>query len=164
MRVDFEERILRNPALGATLLWQFSRSYVDHRDDGHAPNLSFLLLPLPMLLHGPTMQKIKGMRFESGLLKAVIDQPEIMHGLQHRVERMASTSLSSLSLACAAQLLIREEGYGFPSFRPHNAKLPPALRSTAAIVGDMTNAARRIGAWFAHDGLQAVCFRLGIRF
>lgn len=164
MRGDFESSVLQNPALGALLLWQVARAFTDRHPDGAAPQLPFFLLALPMLFHAPTVRRIKAMNFDSGLMKAVSDGPEIALGLQDRLKRSAGISLQALELACASHLLVREYGSGFPSFRAEGTALPPGARSVAQDVRDMMSAARRLGVWFADDGIQGACLRLDVRF
>ena len=164
VKVDFEERIIRNPALGSTVLWQFARDYTDHSGDGSAPNLLAFLLVYPMLFHAATVRAIKGMNFESGFSKALIDQPEISIGLQARLRSTAVPALQTLNFACAAGLLRREEGAGIPFFRPEGTTLPSGFKDARYSVRDMIAAARRLGRWIASDGVEATCLRLDVRF
>ena len=163
MQVDFEERVLRNPALGAVLVAEFAESFAEHAVEGSAPTLPHVLVGLPMLFHEPTVQRIHRMRFESGLARALAEQPLISLGLQQRVTRMKSNSLEALAVGCAAGLLEREGGHGFPAFRATRKRLP-AFDVTNPTVGPMAKAGRRLGAWFAAIPFANACRLLRVEF
>jgi hypothetical protein len=128
MRDDFEQKVLQNPALGATVLWQFARDYSDCVTDGSAPHLKSFVLVYSMLFHAKTVRQIKKMRFESGLIKALNDDPEIAVDLQIRVQSFALAALNALNVACATGLLVRESERRTLTFRPEETKLPPNYR------------------------------------
>lgn len=163
MQDDFERVILRNPALGAVLLWEFSAAYVSKSPEATPPTLADLMLVLPMILHGPTVKKIKRMVPSTGLSRAILDEPEILANLQSRLESLASSSLDALAVANAAALLERSDGGGMPTFSPR-ASLPPRLESQSPRARDMRAACRRLGIWFGSDGLVRTCAQLRVRF
>jgi len=163
MRVNHEELILRNPALGACAFWHFSRKYADSKA-GAAPSLPYFLLAAGMLFHRSTVDKIRRMQFESGVLKAVSERPEIIAGLQGRVEQYHPAGLLALHVGAAAGILSREGGDGFPIFRAQGNDLPKDIRDGTAAVVDIFSAARRLGAWFAMDELPSLAHQLSVEF
>lgn len=163
MREDHEELILRNPAFGACAMWHLARTFADNAD-GRSPTLVHMVLGTGMLFHAATVDKVSGMRFDSGLLKAIADVPELIAGIQTRVEAALPVSLSAIQLGVAARILDREGGPGLPTFRSLGVDLPSAIRSRDAGAGATNAAARRLGAWFASEDLTTVQGRLGVKF
>lgn len=159
MRSDYEQIVLRNPAFGACALWHVARRFADKRSgQSPSPTLPHLALSTAMLFHEATVAKISRMKFESGLLKAVVEEPELIAGLQKRLEASFPVCLAALQLGVAAKLLTREPGRGVPAFRANGAELPPPIRH-----GNPTNsAAKRLGTWLAMEELATVQARLGI--
>lgn len=163
MKLDHEDIILRNPALGARAFWHFSNAY-SVRGNGNPPELPLFLLTSGILYHRSSVQKIKGMNFDSGLLKAVSDRPDIIAGLQYRMESYARDSFAALQVGTSAGLLLREGGTDFPAFRAQGLNLPTALRDAEGHVNEIFLAAKRLGAWFANESLEAIRYRLRVEF
>lgn len=161
--MDHEEVILRNPALGARTFWQFANAYSEGKT-GDPPSLPVFLVAAGMLYHRSSVQKIKGMKFESGLLKAVSDRPDIVAGLQYRIESYAREALEALQVGVSSGLLLREGGEGLPAFRAIGPALPLAIRDASGHVNEMFLAAKRLGTWFATESLQSLQRRLIIEF
>lgn len=163
MLPNHEELILRNPALGACLSWHVARSFADARS-GQPPELPYFVISAAMLFHGPTITKIYAMRFDSGLVKAVSEQPDVIAGLQSRLENNAKAALKALQVGCAARLLEREGGYGFPTFRAQGPDLPLKIRQGEGNVPRMINSAKRLGHWFAQESFHDLQQQLRIEF
>jgi hypothetical protein len=159
VREDHEELIARNPAFGACALWHVARAFAD-KHEGKSPTLPHMILSVAMLFHAGTVEKIARMNFDSGLLKATVEEPELLAGLQRRVEAALPACLRALQVGVAAKILEREGGLGLPTFRALGTALPVAIRET-----NQTNAsAKRLGMWLAADDLAALQSRLGVRF
>lgn len=164
MRVDHEELLARNPALLASAFW-----HVAHRHAGKAqgapPTLPVFIVSAALLLHRATVTKIHAMQFDSGMLKAVVERPDLIAGLQGRVEDHTDTALKALQVGVASGLLLREGGEGFPRFRATGGgDLPPPIRELDAPVSHVLGAAKRLGTWFAMDGFDTVQHQLNIEF
>lgn len=163
VREDHEERILRNPALGAAAFWHFAAQYGQHAD-GAPPLLPHFYIAMAILHHRSSVDKLYRMQFDSGILKAVADQPYIIAGLQQRLEARAPNTLAALQLATSSALLLREGGPGFPSYRAIDGALPPKLRHSEGGVTHIYAAARRLGAFFAVEPLRHLSRHLMIEF
>lgn len=164
MRLDHEELLLRNPALGACGFWHVSRSFSEHRASGEAPVLPYFFVAAAMLFHRPTIEKFQAMRFESGFAKAISDNPDLISDLQQRIEDNAQNALRTIQVSCAARLLTREGGDGFPAFRAVGTNLPPPLREGGGSVPRMFNSAKRIGAWLASENIVSIRQQLNVEF
>lgn len=161
----FEPRVMHNPALGAILQWRCAARYFDETSGVRGPDLPFLLLLLPLVLHRKTTLVVRRMQFGSGLLKAVADEPMLRVGLQRRLETFAKLSLTSLNLACASKLLILQSTRPWPRLLPESKPhLASHLIADTEDVGDMMKAAERFGSWFAQSDLVTTATLLGVRF
>ncbi|ASP80484.1 three component ABC system middle component [Sinorhizobium meliloti] len=164
MKADHEELLVRNPALLARIFWHLARKYSDTAA-GEAPALPVFILSAGLLFHRETVEKIHRMNFESQFLKVVVDRPDLIGGLQSRIESSARPALLALQLGVAAGLLQRDGGGGFPTFRALGAAdLPPALRDNDSPLGAMILAGKRLGAWFALEPFETVKRQLTVEF
>lgn len=163
MRANHEELILRNPILGACLFWQFARTFAEYGDDD-APALPLFFIVSAMLFHQPTVEKTYRMNFDSGILKAISDRPDIIAGLQSRMEDYSKAALLTLQVAVSAKLLSRVATGGLPSFEAVGSELPRELRKPESPVSEMLAASKRLGAWFASEPMQTVQRHLMIEF
>lgn len=163
MRTDHEELILRNSALTARACWTLSRACADG-GDGSPALLPHFVIAGGILFHQATVAKISKMHFESGLLKAITDQPEMLAGLQGRMEENVSTIIVGLQVAAAAGLLLREATPRGPSFRALGTTLPIEIRELHGQGGDILAASRRLGRWFSDDPLEVIAYRLRVEF
>jgi hypothetical protein len=103
------------------------------------------------------------MNFDSRFLKVVAERPDLLGGLQSRMENSLSASLNALQLGVTAGLFQRDGGKGFPAFRAlGGVDLPVALRDTSS--SEMIGAARRLGAWFALEPFEVIQRQLVIEF
>lgn len=161
MRSNHEELILRNPAFAACALWHVARNYADNRSEKpRSPSIAHLTLSTAMLFHEATVTKIYRMNLESGLLKAVVEQPELVAGLQRRLERSLPICLSALQLAVSSDIMTRANGSGLPVFSAIGSTLPTAIRQR----NPTNSAAKRLGVWLAMENLEVVTARLGVKF
>lgn len=162
MREDHEEVVLRNPAYGAAAFWHLARSFSDQAE-GRTPMLAHFLLAQGMLFHHRTVQKIRSMNLDSGLLKAISEVPDIVAGLQGRVEDAMAEALRALQVGTAAGILLREHCGGLPTFRAVGNDLPKQIRRADGRLDETFAAAKRLGTWYAMEGLPTLLHRLGVR-
>lgn len=163
LRPNHEELLLRNPALGACVSWHLARAFAEMAS-GEAPELPYFLVGAAMIFHRPTVEKIHAMRFDSGLIKAVSEQPDVVAGLQSRMENNAKSALVALQVGCAANILEREGGEGLPAFRSRGSDLPFKVRLGEGSVPRMFNCAKRLGKWFATEKIEGLKQQLRIEF
>lgn len=163
MRSNHEELVLRNPMLGACIFWQFAKTFSEHADD-EPPSLPLFFVVSAMIFHRPTVDKTYRMNFESGILKAVAERPDIIAGLQSRMEDFSGSSLQALQLATSTRLLSREIAGSMPSFRAIGIELPKPLRRSESPVTEMIAASKRLGAWFATEPPLTIQRHLMIEF
>ncbi len=104
------------------------------------------------------------MQFDSGILKAVSDRPDIVAGLQSRVENYSFAALKALQVGSNAGILLREGGEGFPTFRAVGTDLPRPVRYGEASIPDIFNCAKRLGAWFAKEKIELLQQQLVVEF
>lgn len=160
MRPDHEEIVLRNPALGARALWHVANSYARLSSD-RPPLLHHLVLAGGLLFHRSTTERIGRMNFDSGLLKAIADRPEMVAGLQARVEEQLPYILRAVQLGAATRILALEDGLRCRAIGPD---LPKEIKNVDGEPRRILAAAKRLGSWFAADDLPVVASRLGVTF
>ncbi len=164
MKIDHEELIARNPALGACAFWHLARKHAETAR-GAAPPFPVFLVSSGMLFHRATIDKIHRMQFDSGFLKAIVERPDLIVGLQARMERNADAALCALQVGVASGLLQREGGEGFPTFRAlGGSDLPAPLRDYDPPASLLIGAAKRLGAWFAMDPFTILHRHLNVEF
>ncbi|WP_334151308.1 three component ABC system middle component [Hyphomicrobium sp.] len=161
MRHDHEERILHNPALTARAFWHFATSFRGH-GDGTAPELPLFVIAAAMMFQRDTAEQTFRMQFNSGLSKALEDCPDILAGLQYRIDFYALDALKGLQVACSARLLERVDGRRFAGYRALGSRLPLDIRDDAESVSQIFACVRRLGAWFAAEDIASLATRLRI--
>jgi len=162
MRLDHEEILARNPVLLARCFWYLSKHF-GVVAEGRAPSLPLFIIAAAILFHGESVEKIHRMNFDSGLLKVVTERPDLLAGLQRRLEAAYVPTLQALQLAVVADLLQREGGEGLPTFRAVGSNLPVPLRD-ASRHAEMASAAKRLGNWFAAEPLTVIRRQLAVEF
>jgi len=164
MDLDFEERILFNGVFGASVLWQFSRSFFDAREQLEGPDFPLLHLVLPLAYHRRSADALKDLFLNGGLLRALSRVPDLHADMSKRAEELAGCTRTSLNLACASGLLRAEQSETWPSFLPGCKTLPgqlyPAQDSLRAILAT----AKRLGHWMAQEQRQTLWRYLDMRF
>jgi hypothetical protein len=165
MKPQFEVEVVHSTAVGSVALWQFSKNFQETSPDGQGPDLPRLMLVLPLVFHQKSLLTIQGKQHKSGLLKVLYDAPELVVGLQQRMEAMHRRTLRSLSLACASSLLERRgDSTLLPRFASCRKTLPRDLNPTHEDVRMMLSASRRLGTWLSAHDLTFICTQLHVRF
>lgn len=160
MRPDHEETVLRNPALGARALWHVANAYARAKAD-QPPSLHHLVLAGGMIFSRSTAERIGRMKFDSGLRKAIADRPEMVAGLQARVEEQLPYVLRAVQLGASTRMLSVEAGL---LCRALGEDLPKEIRTMDGEARMMLAAGKRLGRWFAADALPVLAARLGVAF
>lgn len=164
MEMDFEERILFNAAFGALVLWQFSKSYFDARDQVEGPDLPLLHLVLPLVYHRRSAEILKGVFFDGGLLRALNRVSDLHANLPKRSEALALCTRNSLNLACASGLLRVEPTATWPGFLPGRKTLPKPLNPAEDSHRAILATAKRLGHWMAQEQRRTLWRHLNMRF
>ncbi len=164
MKDNHEELLAKNPMLLARAFWHIARKYGEVAD-GVAPTLPVFLVSAGLLLHRETVEKIYRMNFESRFLKVAVERPDLLAGLQGRIEANAIHALRGLQLGVSSELLQRDGGEGFPSFRAiGSSDLPWPLRDPESLTNPIMSAAKRLGSWFGVEPLDSVQRQLIVEF
>jgi len=116
-----------------------------------------------MVFHRKAARSIYGMRFDSGLLKALADAPDILINLPERVQSLSRQSLASLGIASASGLVKRIPDDPFPRFLAKSS-FPPSLKSSHVDTDQILKASRRLGYWFAMEDFTTICNLLQVSF
>jgi hypothetical protein len=164
MSTSLEHDLVQNAALGATALWSFARGYTERAEGREGPELPACMIVLPMVYHRRTATTVHRMRADSGLLKALHDDPELIAGLQRRLEALATRSLQALNVAVSSSLLEWDRATPWPRVMPKRKTLPPELQASQGDVGAILSAAKRLGWWFAAEDVASIYLRLGVKF
>ncbi len=160
MRPDHEETVLRNPALGARAMWHVANSYARMKAD-EPPLLQHLVLAGGMLFNRSTTARIGRMNFDSGFLKAIADRPEMVAGLQSRMEEQLPYVLRAVQLGASTRLIAVEERL---RCRALGEDLPKEIKNMDGDARLILAAAKRLGRWFAADTLPVTAAQLGVVF
>lgn len=115
------------------------------------------ILVLPMMFHQATVEKLRNMKFDSGLERALIETPAIRLGLHERVLEFANLSLQSLFWAHSLGWITFAQSC---TIQTGSTGLPVSVRvGLAATVKAKVQAAGRLGMWFQQYD-SPVLFRL----
>ena len=165
MRTHFELEVIQNTAVGAAALWQFTLTFESSSQTGDSPDLARMMIVLPLVFHHRSVRSLHSKQFKSGLLKALYDSPELILGLQARMEAMYHRTLRSLSLASSTGLLERLSATeALPRYTACRKTLPPELKPTHDEVRMILNASKRLGNWLSAHELPFICAQLHLRY
>ncbi len=164
MADDFEQTVVQNIALGATTLWSFCDAFFETTQQTRGPTLPETLLVLPIVLHERSATRLWRMRANSGLARALMDEPEIPAGLQKRMEGLFSLSSSSLALSVSSDLIRVDPDRPWPRYLPARQSLPAGLKPAGEETKRIHGAARRLGWWFADETIVSTASLLRVRF
>ena len=159
-------RLVQNPALGAVVLWRFARKYSDCHALHAAAPLPLCALVLPMVWHAETIENIASTQVGSGL-RAFADkfsdtktsQLDALLALHSRASRWRGKTMDALRMGFGSNLLRLDEQGGV--IASDSAWSPVAHTQP---VRNQTNAAEKLGAWFAAMTLREISVALHVRF
>lgn len=155
-----EVSIIQNPALGAYLLWRFSREYF--LTSAKAPNFLTLFLILPLVLHESTLKVINSTNISSGLslLSNKLASQKLLMPIHTRVLSLRLLTLESISLACQKELLTVD--HTAANVYPKTSKTPSPKQLER--IKPLINGADKLGHWFAQLNLREISSNLRIDF
>lgn len=149
MDLALEQEAAQNSALGALLITHFCLEYFNTKNQTSGPSLPKTLLILPLLYHRQTVNSLRRMQRQSGLLKALADNPSIHVGLQSRLQSLTSRTFKSILIACNSKLLRLHHEGDWPTLTPfpHTINSLKHLSPASTELRDMQKAASRLGWW-----------------
>lgn len=163
--LSWEVRNTQNPALGAALLWRFSCAYKKaHPIAEHVP-FPLLFIVLPVLLHEPTYEFLKGTLVSSGLHAFVAKFSDSRHSKQDllmavhgRAVTLRHLTLESFQVAQRGRLI-----------QVNTAGRVVCLTETATSLSEpstklLLSNADKMGAWCAALTMHEVAIALKVRF
>ena len=153
-----EYEIVQNPALGACVLWHYTKSFMDETGQRHGPSLLQTMPVLPLVFHEDTTDGLGRRRFDGGLYTALAADRTLFVGLQKRLEDMAPQTFRALHLAFGSGLLAYDRETG----ELHRVPRVPAPAANDEAVRLMFSTAQRLGHWFAAGSAAEMLKRLQI--
>ena len=154
---------VQNPALGATIIWQFVSGY--YSVNASAVPFPLLFVVLPIIYNEELRTVIKSTQARSGLSK--ISEKLIKHksndslySIHAVAESLKMTSLQSICIASDTKLIYVDLSSALVF--PISNKKPPKLRSSE--IAHMHSSAFKIGQWCAGLSLVDICRQLKVRF
>ncbi|MFD2866902.1 three component ABC system middle component [Mucilaginibacter antarcticus] len=101
-----EFEIFQNKAIGAHIIWEFSKNYQMHHREKASPSLVEVMPVLPLCLNKRVVSGIKERNFKGGsLLRAIDENKDLFSGLQERMEDMAPLTLQSIYIGAISGLI-----------------------------------------------------------
>jgi hypothetical protein len=152
--------VMHNVALGATLLWAFTKEFHDVTLQLRGPSVPMLMPVLPLVFHKESADELGRRQFRGGLYRSLSADQTLPAGLQDRMVRLADRSLDSMVVAIGAGLLEYQQETA--CVVPARRTLPRALTQDTAT--PLIGTARRLGHWFGELTLEQVAGLLKIRF
>jgi len=159
---EFEN--VQNPALGAYLIWNFTRGYYEYNNSFIPFQLLFVVLPITFRADLVDLiistQKQSGLRyFADKFLKTDVLKNDMISHLHKACESMKVISLESVKIAVQANLVSidSESGYVFPVTTSEKKNIPDSVKR-------MGKAAERMGIWCSKLTMHEISQILKVRF
>lgn len=154
---------VQNPALGATIVWQFVSGY--YSVNAAAAPFPLLFIVLPIIYNEELRTVIKSTRAQSGLSKVsekLIQQKsnDSLYSIHSVAESLKLTSLQAICIANDTKLISVDLSSAL--VYPISARKAPKLKSLE--ITHMLSSAFKIGQWCAGLPLVEICRRLKVRF
>lgn len=149
MDLALEQDAAQNSALGAFLITHFCVEYFNTSNQTRGPTLPQTLLVLPLIYHRQTVSSLKRMQRQSGLLKALADNPSIQVGLNRRTHSLTKRTFKSILISCNTKLLRLNQEDDWPTLTPlpNATKALKSLSPAGMELRDMQKATTRLGWW-----------------
>ena len=159
-----EAHNVRNPALGAAVLWRFCCGYSNTHSTNDAPVLPILFFVLPIVLHQATAEILRRTRPSSGLRafaakfgEANVSKHDLLLQIHDRSLRWRTLTLQSIELAVAGRLIhLTDAGEAIPLSRTKARGLSDEVKQ---LMGD----AEKLGGWCGLLTLHEIAATLKVR-
>jgi hypothetical protein len=159
-----EYNIYQNPSLGAHILWEFTKSYVENSNPKNYPLLILSFPVLPLCFNMRVVKGIRNRNFKTGsFYRAIEENKDLFSGLQERMEDMSDITMKSLFIATKSRLLIVDRDT--MTLLPNHVPVPAILtKSMGGEYADILSSSRRFGRWFANLSVDELCLYFNINF
>lgn len=157
-----EIELVQNPALGAALLWKFTRAYQAEKAAEVPLHLSFLVLPL--LMHQGSLKAIASTHTTSGLTLFAAKfgaQRENLLAVHDRTLALRPLTLKSIGLGVQSRLLSVD--YEAATLRGNSLDGSKAPRPPERLKA-MPPAAEKLGYWFSKMDIRQIASALRVEF
>jgi hypothetical protein len=157
--LNYETRIIQNPALGAMLLWRFAAGYMAGSETRQCPPMQLLFVVIPIIFHKETnkmltsTQKNSGLRAFAGKFSdASNSKTDLLLAIRDRAIHMRPLSLDSIRIAILSSLIFIDPSNG--NVIPISLT-PPKLGIPDSVKG-MLNSAEKLGYWCSQISLYEI--------
>jgi hypothetical protein len=150
--IEREAWLINNPALGAYMLWVFSRECISKNPEAIHPSKIFCVLPF--LFYADTRSELVTTSLNSNM-QAYISKfsstkscaSDIALSIHHRVEEQKEKTLEALITAFGTGLLMIDSDSGLIT---PNMKITPIKRADLDVTTkELFDCSRRLGKWFS---------------
>lgn len=160
-----EYAAIRNPALGAMLIWQFATAYSSAHPQKSGPPVQLAYLILPVVWNRTTGDILKGTLTKSGLRyfagkfgESGGEGKDVLLAIHDRAHRLRPITRNSLRLAVSCGLVgMGPQGLLIPRPAKRQPKVSPAVLA-------MIDGAEKLGVWFASMTVAEISLALHVRF
>ncbi len=159
---EFEN--VQNPALGAYVIWNFSRGYYEHNTSFIPFQLLFIVLPIifraDLVDLIVTTQKQSGLRyFADKFMRTEVLKNDMISHLHKASEDSKIVSLESIQIAIHSNLISidSDSGLVFPVTTAEKKNVPDSVKRFG-------KAAERLGSWCARLTMHEISQILKVRF
>lgn len=162
MDILFETNLVQNSGLASCAVFEAIAAFGKAKNAESGLPFPFVFLVLPIVFHKRTVDDIKNRSGSGTLFKAIKDDPELVVGLQKRMESLYGKTLEALTLALAAKTveLDPETGELFPRRKSLPQKALPNLEHGI----DILKASKRMGKAFAEHSPEEILKLLKVVF
>lgn len=160
-----EVEAIQNPALGAIIIWKFSKGYSKANADPLPIHLLFLAIPLLMCedLFEVTKSSTRGLyKLRDNLSKKDLNTDHLfLPELQNRICDFKEITANSLTLALSCQLLELDYSSATASYIAH--RTPSGMPLPTAYDG-LNNTAEKLGKWCGATQFNEIARMLEVEF
>ena len=162
--LNHEIETVQNPAFGSLLEWRFVVGYSEERSDASGCPLPLVFLPLPLVLHSPTLLLLDGTRTGlRGFAAKFADgkgENDVLLAIHERARLMRRLSLESLRIGVAARLIHVDSDTGL--VHPLTRTIPKTRLGNQSRIAARN--AEKLGRWCAGLTLLEISSILRVRF
>lgn len=166
MNTLFEQQVAQNTALTACAIAQAAMRFDEEVGSKRGLDLFAALLIPALVYHRKTATSFATRQMSEGLFfRVVVDDPELVVGVQTRLMTMATHTFQAIHLGCSAGLVRLARDRSIQLF-PGPKSLPSEVDNSQTVesVHVLFAAAKRLGYCFATTEFAVICAVLRARF